>query len=210
MVHISTTSLVDVVYYGAFHLEHRLSLLRDVIKTVCSPPPQTERPTGGVCPCRPGPAPPRGALLLSLGRGRPHAHSEWVLQRRHAFWRDHRELQTAQLSVGAGAQRFAPPGCWRTQVHPLHVPGPHGHQTQWVFRSSVTNSCQENSPVNVTGPSSAFSQATSLSQGSRCPAVTTVMKRTDWPPVWSTKSVSCCCSTCEVAYLFFPLSGNQC
>lgn len=91
---------------------------------------QTKRAAGGVCPRRSGPASPRGAVLLRLGRGRPHADPERVLQRRHAVGRHRGELQAVQLPVGAGAERSAPAGLSRTQVHPLHVSGAHGHQAQ--------------------------------------------------------------------------------
>lgn len=97
---------------------------------MCFPPPQTECLTGGVCPRCAGPTSPRGALLLSLGRGRPHAHPERVLQRRHAIRRHRRELPAAQLPVRAGAEGSAAASHPRTQVHPLYVSGAHGHQAK--------------------------------------------------------------------------------
>lgn len=71
----------------SLHLNFKTFPRRVLIKTVCSPPPQTERPAGGVRPRRAGPTSTRGALLLCLGRGRPHAHPERVLQWRHAIRR---------------------------------------------------------------------------------------------------------------------------
>lgn len=115
---------------GAPYFSYKTFPKHALIKMICSPPPQAERLAGGVCPRRAGPAPPRGALLLGLGRGRPHAHPERVLQRWHTVRRHRRELQTAQLPDGAGAERSAATSHTRTQVHPLYISGAHGHQAQ--------------------------------------------------------------------------------
>ncbi len=120
-------------FFFSLHFASQHYLRQVLIKTVCSPP-QTECLTGGVCPRCAGPASTCGSLLLSLGRGRPHAHTKRVLQWRHAVRRHCRELQTAQLPVGAGAERSAAAGHKRTQVHPLDFSGTHGHQAQWVLR----------------------------------------------------------------------------
>lgn len=100
------------------------------VASYCSSLLQAECLTGGVCSRRAGPTSPCGALLLSLGRGRPHAHPERVLQRRHAVRRHRGKLQAAQLPVGAGAERSAAAGHTGTEVHPLNLSGAHGYQTK--------------------------------------------------------------------------------